>query len=59
MDAGAGISPTDGDAARARRGAVYEKHNPDKLPEVEKTLTKFNGRYQILFQKLHKKYGAT
>jgi len=38
--------------------AFYEKHNPEKLGEMEGTLAKFKGRYPVLFKKLNTKYGV-
>jgi hypothetical protein len=44
--------------ARERLTRFYTKHNPEKLSEVEGTLTKFKGRFDVLFKKLNQKYGT-
>jgi len=36
----------------------YQKHNPTKVGEVEKTLNKYKGNEVALFQKLSKKYNS-
>ena len=45
-------------AARAQLVAFYQKHNPEKLGEVDGTLKKFTGRFPTLFKKLKQKYGV-
>ena len=40
----------------ARLVSFYELHNPEKAGEVEATLGKFKGRYEVLFKKLNQKY---
>nr|CCA18228.1 nuclear pore complex protein putative [Albugo laibachii Nc14] len=48
----AGIDPQ----VRARLVAFYEKHNPSKLSEIDKTLDKYKGREDELFKNLYSKY---
>jgi len=36
--------------------AFYQKHNPSKLPSVDKSLASYKGREQEMFQKLANKY---
>jgi len=43
-------------AYRTRLTKFYEKHNPDKLGEVEETLEQWKGKEKLLFKKLHQKY---
>ena len=47
---------TTGLSHRERLVAFYTKHNPSKLGTVDKTLAKFKGREDVLFQKLADKY---
>ena len=44
------------DVARKRLTAFYSKHNPEKLDDLEETLTRYEGRYEKLFKKLQRKY---
>jgi hypothetical protein len=43
---------------RQRLVAFYETHNPSKLGDVEKTLERYAGREDQLFEKLEAKYGV-
>mmetsp|Transcript_24257 Transcript_24257/g.38422 ORF Transcript_24257/g.38422 Transcript_24257/m.38422 type:complete len:322 (+) Transcript_24257:220-1185(+) len=41
---------------KAELQSFYQKYNPEKLGDVESTLSKYAGRERVLFQKLYKKY---
>ena len=41
---------------RKKLVGIYEKHNPDKLGEVDTILERFKGRESTLFEMLEKKY---
>ncbi|KAF0699301.1 Aste57867_10143 [Aphanomyces stellatus] len=45
------------DAMTLRLRAFYEKYNPEKVGEAEKTLAKYAGKEKQLFEALVKKYG--
>ena len=45
-----------GQIPRKRVISFYEKHNPEKLPEVSKLLAKHYGEYPKLLKKLERKY---
>lgn len=44
---------------RDRLVKFYEKYNPEKVGTVDKTLEKFRGREEDLFQALRKKYNLS
>ena len=41
---------------RKKLVGIYEKHNPEKLPEVDNILGAYVGREAVLFERLEKKY---
>eukprot|EP00936_MAST-01D_sp_MAST-1D-sp1_P001272 g1272.t1 len=41
---------------RKKLVGIYEKHNPEKLPEVDNILRAYVGREAVLFERLEKKY---
>ncbi|CAM9715088.1 unnamed protein product [Chrysoparadoxa australica] len=43
--------------SRIRLTRFYELHAPEKLPTVEQTIEKYEGRYSLLFTRLEGKYG--
>ena len=43
---------------RKKLVGIYEKHNPDKLKDVDALLKAYAGRESALFEKLEKKYYA-
>jgi len=45
-----------GQSARDMLIAFYQKHNPSKIAEVDKVLTKYKGQEEQLFRNLAKKY---
>ncbi|GMF24337.1 unnamed protein product [Phytophthora lilii] len=38
--------------------AFYTKHNPEKLPQVDELVRKYEFNEELLFQRLHRKYNA-
>ncbi|KAJ0392628.1 hypothetical protein P43SY_011417 [Pythium insidiosum] len=54
----AATKSADTDSFRDRLVAFYTKHNPEKLPTVDATLARFEGKEEELFAKLHEKYVA-
>lgn len=46
------------DGPRERLVAFYTKHNPSKLPMVDRTLEAYKGREDELFEKLHERYAS-
>lgn len=43
---------------RNRLVAFYEKHNPEKINEVDALVKKYEGNEELLFTRLHRKYNA-
>ncbi|KAF4130242.1 hypothetical protein GN958_ATG20657 [Phytophthora infestans] len=43
---------------RKRLIAFYTKHNPEKLPDVDDLVEKYELNEELLFQRLHRKYNA-
>lgn len=41
---------------RKKLVGIYEKHNPEKLPEVDNILRAYAGREAVLFERLEQKY---
>lgn len=39
--------------------AFYERHNPSKIPDIPSILRKYEGREELLLQKLDKKYASS
>ena len=42
--------------AKAQLVALYRAHNPEKLPIVDGMLDKYDGRFQLMLDKLYQKY---
>jgi hypothetical protein len=43
---------------RFKMAALYERHNPTKVNEVDSLLERYAGRYSAMWAKLEEKYGA-
>uniref|UniRef100_K3WER3 Uncharacterized protein n=1 Tax=Globisporangium ultimum (strain ATCC 200006 / CBS 805.95 / DAOM BR144) TaxID=431595 RepID=K3WER3_GLOUD len=43
---------------RNRLTTFYEKHNPEKIKEVDALVKKYEGNEKLLFTRLHRKYNA-
>jgi len=46
------------DETRERLVQFYSVHNPQKLSEVECLLDKYDGKEDVLLQRMHLKYGV-